>query len=295
MKKHAYLIIAHKDDVTFRTLIELLDSKNHDLFIHMDQKLADYDPEAVENSLKESSVFHVERTDVTWGGYSQINAELLLMKEALAVGDYSFFHLLSGEDLPLQTNDSIYNFFEEHPGKNFVSFQGLALDEDDSTKVRHYHHFQDRFGRLDNYIEKIIHLTSHKLQELFKVHRHEEIEFQKGANWFSITQSLAAYVVDQESFIQETFKHTRCADEIYLHTLIHNSEFKDTLYHPHYDGSLEAFMRLIDWDRGSPYTFRQSDLEELTTSPYLFARKFDASVDSEIVLGLKEYLVSDDS
>lgn len=290
LNKHAYLIIAHKDDLTFRTLIKLLDSKSHDLYIHMDKKLENYDPEAIENRIKDSSVFHVERTDVTWGGYSQINAELLLLKEALENHDYSFFHLLSGEDLPLKKSDHIYNFFEQHPDKNFVSFQGPALDYDDSTKVRHYHPFQDQIGRLDTYFEKFIYLTSRKTQELFKVNRNADIEFQKGTNWFSITPSLASYVVKQERFIKETFKHTRCADEIFLHTLIHNSEFKHTLYHPDYDGNLDGLMRLIDWDRGLPYTFRSSDFEELTTSPYLFARKFDASVDKEIVVALKEHL-----
>lgn len=33
--KQAYLIIAHKDDLTFRTLISMLDNENNDIFIHM--------------------------------------------------------------------------------------------------------------------------------------------------------------------------------------------------------------------------------------------------------------------
>ena len=36
--KQAYLIIAHKDDLTFRTLISMLDNENNDIFIHMDKK-----------------------------------------------------------------------------------------------------------------------------------------------------------------------------------------------------------------------------------------------------------------
>lgn len=37
--KQAYLIIAHKDDLTFRTLISMLDNENNDIFIHMDKKV----------------------------------------------------------------------------------------------------------------------------------------------------------------------------------------------------------------------------------------------------------------
>ena len=38
-KKQAYLIMAHKYDFTFRTLIKMLDNKNNDIFIHMDKKI----------------------------------------------------------------------------------------------------------------------------------------------------------------------------------------------------------------------------------------------------------------
>lgn len=38
MKKHAYLVIAHKDDLTFRTLLQMLDDVRNDIYIHMDSK-----------------------------------------------------------------------------------------------------------------------------------------------------------------------------------------------------------------------------------------------------------------
>lgn len=45
----------------------------------------------------------------------------------------------------------------------------------------------------------------------------------------------------------------------------------------------ETNMRLIDWNRGEPYTFRISDISELINSDILFARKFDEKIDFEIV------------
>ena len=33
-KKHAYLILAHKDDLTFHTLLKMLDYENNDVFVH---------------------------------------------------------------------------------------------------------------------------------------------------------------------------------------------------------------------------------------------------------------------
>ena len=53
-------------------------------------------------------------------------------------------------------------------------------------------------------------------------------------------------------------------------------------------------MRYIRWDkkgelRGSPYTFKISDYNELIESDKLFARKFDENVDFEIIEKIYEY------
>ena len=66
--KQAYLIIAHKDDLTFRTLISMLDHENNDIFIHMDKKNKNYDPKLIESFIKKSHVYHTFRTNVEWGG-----------------------------------------------------------------------------------------------------------------------------------------------------------------------------------------------------------------------------------
>ena len=48
-------------------------------------------------------------------------------------------------------------------------------------------------------------------------------------------------------------------------------------------GGSQGFARLIDWNRGSPYTFRQADFQELMASDCMFARKFDETVDGAII------------
>ena len=42
-------------------------------------------------------------------------------------------------------------------------------------------------------------------------------------------------------------------------------------------------MRLIDWKRGEPYTFKKEDFDELVYSKMLFARKFDSELYPEII------------
>ena len=120
--KQAYLIIAHKDDLTFRTLISMLDYKNNDIFIHMDKKNKTYDSKGIESLGKHAKIYHTCRTNVEWGGYSLINAELLLLEKATEIGKYQHYHLLSGEDLPIQKQEVIQNFFMEQDGKEFIAF-----------------------------------------------------------------------------------------------------------------------------------------------------------------------------
>lgn len=116
--------------------------------------------------------------------------------------------------------------------------------------------------------------------------------FQNGANWFSITDELARFVLGQSAWIHSTFKNTRCADEIFLQTIVHNSEYAGRLFHPRYDDTNQAIMRLIDWKRGSPYIWRISDKQELLQSNMLFARKFNSEVDRDIIDFISSFIKS---
>ena len=115
--KHAYLVIAHKNDYTFQTLLNLIDDERNDIFIHMDKKNAKYRFEDVAKQIKKSKIYQVEdRNDVVWGDYSQIATELALLELSTNVGKYDYYHLLSGEDLPVKSQDYIHYFFEQNRG-----------------------------------------------------------------------------------------------------------------------------------------------------------------------------------
>ena len=94
----------------------------------------------------------------------------------------------------------------------------------------------------------------------------------------------------KKKYIRKVFRWTYCADEVFLQTIVHNSIFREHLYVKQYDNSNKSKMRLIDWKRGHPYTFRMDDFEELKNSEMLFARKFDAQQDERIIKAIFEYL-----
>lgn len=235
-----------------------------------------------------SRLRHVERTNVNWGGYSLINAELLLLKASTSEKNYQRYHLLSGADLPIKTQNEIIKFFAEKENE-FVRFEHSEYRYSERTQF--YHPFQEIIGHSHNLVLQGVRWSLLKFQQILKVHRNREIKFQKGTNWFSITDNLARYVVSKEMWIRKVFKNTSCADEVFLQTIIDNSDFKNNLYYKKYDNDPRAIMRLIDWQRGKPYIFRECDFQELMNYEMLFARKFDAKVDSEIVIKIRERLL----
>ena len=103
MGKHAYLIIAHNKFEQLKMLCEMLDFEQNDIYMHIDAQVTDFDADTFRPALRHSKMKFAERTRVNWGGYSQIQAELNLLKAAANSGeDYSYYHLLSGADLPLR-------------------------------------------------------------------------------------------------------------------------------------------------------------------------------------------------
>ncbi len=284
--KQAYLIIAHKDDIVFRTLIQMLDHPKNDIFIHMDAKNKSYDPAETLKLVKCSRIFHVPRIKVTWGGYSQIHAELTLLEVATSEGNYEHYHLLSGQCLPIKKQDEIITFFESHRGAEFMSIRKNFEGEE---RVRFYYPFQEIKGRKGNVIVRAINQISIKLQRSLHIWRNKAINFRRGGNWFSITDGLARYVLSKRDWIRTVFHDTLCCDEVFLQTITADSPFAINLFSRRNSKMMSpANMRLIDWKRGRPYTFRMSDLEQIKSSSAMFARKFDGDIDTEIIMKIQE-------
>lgn len=219
------------------------------------------------------------------GGYSQIRAELRLLKTATETY-HNYYHLLSGMDYPLKSQDYIYGFFQQNQGKEFIGFDSNKT-VDYKERVRYYYFFQDRIGRNAGKIVALYYIFQQKLlflQKKLHVDRTRKCPFKiyKGTNWFSITHDLATYLLQRTELIEKYFSHGLCTDEVFLQTIAMSSPYKENI--------VDNSLRYIDWERGNPYVFTNEDYEELITSDKLFARKFDEDIDSDIVNKVSEYL-----
>ena len=114
-QKHAYLIICHNNFEILEMLIKAIDHKRNDIYIHIDKKCKNVPFEKIKQLPVYSKINFTKRNSITWGDYSQIKAELTLLKSAIA-NEYKYYHLISGVDFCLKSQEEIHSFFDENEG-----------------------------------------------------------------------------------------------------------------------------------------------------------------------------------
>ncbi len=287
--KHAILIMAHNNLWTLKKILSILDSDFFDIFVHIDKK-SDILIDDLLNTTNISKLYIYKEIDVKWGDYSQVECELFLLKQAHNY-KYTRYHLISGADMPLKSPNYIFDFFEKNENKEFLHFESDKLSKKKEYWVNYYYYFR-KISR-KNKLYKLLDEISIRLQKIVGIKRtkNSNIKIMTGANWFSLTGNFVEYVLNNTKFINDNFKNTRSPDEMFLQTLLYNSEFKENLYNKNYNNDYtNSICRYVDWNRGNPYVFMKEDFNELINSDCVFARKFDEKIDKEIIEKLYDYI-----
>ncbi len=272
--RHAYLILAHHEFHLLALLLQALDDPRNDIFVHIDKKVVEFS----ELQTKFANLYVLEdRMDVRWGDLSIVEAELLLFQTAKVCGAYSHYHLLSGVDLPLQSQDAIHAFCESHPAKQFIGYSQGDQAAHISRKVQRYHIFPKHFrssGSVADKMRQALRFFFLRVQFIFGVKRNTDIEFKKGTQWLSLTEEFVVYLLQQKREILKRYRYSFCADEIFVQTACWNSPFRQQIYDLTDEG--RGSQRLIHWRDNQLYDWEDKDVEKLNTKDFLFARKFNS-------------------
>lgn len=274
--------MAHCQFDILRKLLIMLDNERNDIYIHIDKK-SKFNQKEFEGICNKSHVVFIERMNVYWGHSTMVECELKLLEAALDSGThYSYFHLLSGQDLQIKKNEEIFQFFDDNPNKQFIALRNVYSGINGLN--RYYFFLPIRY--YNKYISRGLDIISEFIQRKLKINRLKSIDYQlcKCQQWFSITYDCAKYVISQREFIERFIKFTCCSDEMFLGTVIVNSPFKDQIYHPY--RSLIGHMRLIDRERpegASPHTMTMDDWNIIVKSPCFWSRKFDINKDEKVI------------
>ena len=276
MGKHAYCILAHNEPVLFKRLIQQLDFPDNDIFVHIDSQ-ADIREFNNVQCRYSNLVFLEKRIHCGWGSISIVQAEFSLFEEARNKNHYSYYHLLSGVDFPLKSQQFIHNFTDRLAGTNFIGRAPLSPDSKALKNRYQYYHFFIRrpSSGIWNHVLSLLDRVFVKIQKFFHISRTSPVPILKGAQWLSITDDFCDYILKRKDELLHRFNYPLCPDEAAIQSYFFSSPFKDTQYKPEAT-EFEQCMREIDWTRGKPYTWGDEDLKTLLSSEKFFARKFSS-------------------
>jgi hypothetical protein len=275
--KIAYLTVAHDNPGVLKRLIAALSCKDCDFFIHIDRKA---DIRRFSGISGDNILLSEERIPVYHSGYTQVEATLLLLRDALSrTQDYDYFVLLGGTHYPLRSKEYIHRFFEKNRGTEFISTTRMPSDSLGMplSKLNRIYFEEDEPVRrfLSRALAKVG-LAQRDHQKFLGV-----LEPYGGSNWWALSREACRYIIEfvqlNES-VPRFFQNTCCPDEMFFHTILGNSPFQSCV---------RRNFTYLHWPaRQRPIFLDSADLQqiELCDRPWLddewgsgealFARKF---------------------
>ncbi|WP_090530490.1 beta-1,6-N-acetylglucosaminyltransferase [Pseudobutyrivibrio sp. UC1225] len=140
-KRHAYLVMAHNDFESLRYLLRAIDDERNDIYLHIDKKTKNVPFQELAACVKKSQLHIVPRIKVYWGHVSIVDCELRLLKAAISNEHYHYYHLISGNDFPLKSQDEIHRILENDNSEHIDCFNENDAENTFIYKVKYYFPF----------------------------------------------------------------------------------------------------------------------------------------------------------
>lgn len=287
--KQAYLILAHNKWDILNCLLQALDYDFNDIYLHIDAKVK---PLPKLRTMTSAKLYVLkDRKSIAWGDFSMVEAEYALFHEAAKHGTYTHYHLISGVDMPLKPQQEIMEFSSSHKDESFIGLRAESQDQRELAERWSYHYLfmstnyrnkQDPRPYPLRILLTIIRHSVVNIEKALHIKRNTDITLYKAHQWVSFSEEALHYMLSHYQEVCARFKRTLCPDEVFVPTLIMSSPLMDKILN---DGDYQrGSMRMIDWHRGEPYSWKIEDTEELMNSGCLFARKIeDAELAKEIL------------
>lgn len=288
--KVGYLITAYKDFDAVYGLASLLSEKD-EVFIHVDKKSKEIGRAELDKLNALPRCHAVSVYTIAWGGYTHVQALLVLMGMAAAREDVSYLHFLTGEDFPVLAPDRLHERFVGD-GHIYLSY----IEEKDfnpavQKRCYYYNLFQNKNVK-NPFLWQLQDLTV-KVQKLLGIRRKALGEFEeiyKGLVYISMPIAAARDILEYVRNHPEYEKALYCCqipEEFFFHTLLLNEKFCDGRWK---SCIVDRELRYMNWtggDGGSPAYLDEEDYGEIAAGDYCFARKFHSRGDQ----GLKEKIM----
>jgi len=261
--KIAYLILAHKSPQQLARLVHALETPSARFFLHWDAKSGP--PGDTLRGLASRPGVHLVGPSVRvyWGDFSHIRATLLLLREAVNHSErFDYFFLISGQDYPIRSNESIQTLLAAAEGRSFVYHWKLGPTQID--RIRRWHFcISGRWLRLPPL----------RSQTRFIARRFPEaIEPFVGYQWWCLHRSAVDEILtafERDWKVIKWYRWSLCPDEMVFQTILANSSLRDRM--------VNRPLTYADFETGPehPRVIRLEDVKKLAEVDAVFARKFD--------------------
>lgn len=280
----AVLILGHKNVNQIILLCRNL-CRYFDVYLHMDSKAM----VSLENKkiLKNLGVHYYSKYNVKWGSYSIVLATITLMKEALKNKDNQYFHLISGQDWPMEDLKVIYNRFQKD-NKIYMNYfrakDTVKAGENLLWWVKLYFNYdlinrRSTFGKVYHRIlitlERLLHVNKLKRYNL------NDAYIYAGEEWVDIPRDALKYAIreyDNNESLQSVFSTSFCSDEMWLQTILCNSFYLSRIE--------KNTHRYISWEHrnGSyPAILDENDFSKIKKGDYWWGRKIDLPCSNRLI------------
>ncbi|PKH67680.1 hypothetical protein CXF59_07175 [Flavobacterium sp. ALD4] len=301
--KICYIILTHRYPNQVKKLIQKLTSPDVFFYVHIDKNVL------IDTFFEElidlpNVSFVTERKEGIWGDLGIVVATLNALKQILRDKRSGYCVLLSGQDYPIKSNDDINLYFKTNIGKDFIDIFPLPTKYWSIDRVTRYKFNlsgkKEDFVQIGSILESdfFAKKTFKKIYRLIKAGRFDFIlkilkkrEFPTyikpygGSQWWALTtqttEKVIDFVVKNPDYV-DYHVYSLLPDEMFFQSIIMYLVEKKN------DIKIMPFLSYANWEKKNcalPVTFTSADFEELSSQPSskLFARKFDISIDEEIL------------
>jgi hypothetical protein len=274
--KIAYLMLVHKNPHLQRRAIDVLSTEDCGFFIHVDRKS---DIEQFSAVRRENVFFTKERVPVYWGEFSQVQAQMLLVRQALACSaDFDWFVFSTGSDYPLRSGHYIHRFFEKNRGWEFMNMVKMPAPGYPLSKINKL-----RYPSTMPIRRFAVRLLA-KLGLARRDYRKHlaGLEAYAGDGSWALSRVACEFLVEfatRNPHVEKYFRNVFTSDEMFFHTILGNSPLRSRVRKNlvYVDWRLAGNHPAVLTDEHVKFFEAQQEIwdeDEWGSGEVLFARKF---------------------
>jgi hypothetical protein len=277
----AYVVSAYKYPKQLGRLLRVLSTSTASFSVHVDRKTRPSVFRAMRAETEDvPNVRFLPRHVSHWAGFGHVRATLKGLADVVERGaPFDYVVLLTAQDYPLRSSAYIERFLGDAGGRSFMNHWPLPFPP-----------WEPR-GGVDR-IEDWHLITYRRLHLALPLRRRLPggLDPYGGGAYWCLARPVVEYI---HEFVQRNpayvrfFERVFVPDELFFQTIVLNSPLRETIVNDN--------LRFIDWSENpGPTVLRMEHLPKLVESGKLFARKFDASVDAEILDALDRVITETD-